>query len=81
MNPQNKWKISPVETTNFNSIEDSKLEQVVKKVQKSSEAVRQSFQSAYNQPATCEEIVEMSTERNNAENKLLELAENTHQLI
>ena len=55
---------------------------MVKKVSKSSEVIRQGFQSANNQPDTYEEIVEqMLTEKNNFEQKMLDLVVDTHQLI
>ena len=83
MDPQGNCKVCPGNCSyEFHSNEEHEWEQVVKKVFKSSEVVRQGFQSANNQPATYEEIVEqMSTERNNFEKKILDLVENTHQLI
>ena len=59
-----------------------KWEQVTKKVQRSSEAIRLNYKTAQNNSATCEEILQkMSDELKDFEKQLLDLVETTYPLI
>ncbi len=84
MDSQGNCKICPGRCSYSNhSTENYKWEQLAKKTQKSSEDVRQKFQSAIaDGPATCTEILEqLSNQLRDFKGRLLELAQTAHPLI